>query len=196
MDRKGDFLVTIEGKKFYVLDPRPEDIDIYDITIALSKKCRWGGHCLGFFSVAEHAVLCSYLVPPEMAMSALLHDASEAYLPDLPSPIKDMPEFAVFREAEDLIHKAVASKFNLDYLDSPEVKAADMRSRQIERNQIIPFPKTSQQAVNVEDLDGLVLRCLTHEAAEVLFLSRYREIKSLHQSVELDYYGRFFVSFQ
>jgi hypothetical protein len=196
MDRKGDFFVTIEGKKFYVLDPRPEDIDINDIATALSKKCRWGGHCSGFFSVAEHSVLCSYLVPRGMELSALLHDASEAYLPDLPSPIKDMPEFAIFSEAEDLIHEAVALKFNLHYLGSPEVKAADMRSRQVERDQLIPFPRSLKNFANVEDLEGLVLRCLSCDEAATQFMARYNELKYPGRASGLDYYGRFFVSFQ
>jgi hypothetical protein len=62
---RGDWIQTATGRPFWPIDPRPEDIDIEDIAHALSMLCRFGGHCLRFYSVAEHSVLLSQYVAPE-----------------------------------------------------------------------------------------------------------------------------------
>jgi hypothetical protein len=86
--RLGNWMQTQFGNQFWPLDPRPEDFDIKEIASALGKACRYAGHCFGFYSVAEHSVLVSQIVPPEFALTALMHDATEAYLVDIPRPLK------------------------------------------------------------------------------------------------------------
>ena len=81
--RIGDWMQTYTGERFWPLDPRIEDIHIRDISMALGKLCRYGGHTIFFYSVAEHSVLVSEYVPEEYALWGLLHDASEAYLSDI-----------------------------------------------------------------------------------------------------------------
>ena len=71
------YIETVSGRKFYFLNPNPEDIDIEDIAHALSMQCRFTGHTKWFYSVAEHAIWVSYLVPVHLALEGLLHDASE-----------------------------------------------------------------------------------------------------------------------
>lgn len=112
MTSRGNWIQTFTGRQFFPLDPRPEDIDVYDIAHALSQLCRFGGHVRQFYSVAEHCVLLSHAVPPPFALWALLHDASEAYCVDLPRPIKYMlPEY---RQMEDMILVAIAKRFQLN----------------------------------------------------------------------------------
>lgn len=82
------WIQTFTGKKFFPLAPEAKDICIEDIAHALSLTCRFGGHCKQFYSVAEHSVRASYFVPRKFALYALLHDAGEAYLPDVVHPIK------------------------------------------------------------------------------------------------------------
>lgn len=67
-DRRGDWIQTFTGRRFWPLDPRPEDVCIEDIAHALSLKCRFGGHCTRFYSVAEHSVHVSNYVPAEFAL--------------------------------------------------------------------------------------------------------------------------------
>lgn len=109
-NRKGDWMQTFTGQKFWPADPRAEEIDIHDIAHALSLQCRYAGHCLRFYSVAEHCVLLANAVP-EQKLWALLHDASEAYLVDVPRPTK--PSLTGYAELENAIMAKVAERFKL-----------------------------------------------------------------------------------
>ena len=80
------WLQTFTGRQFWPLEPDPADVCIEDIAHALSMLCRYGGHSLRFFSVAEHSVL----VATQTGLHGLLHDAAEAYVLDLPRPLKLM----------------------------------------------------------------------------------------------------------
>lgn len=123
--RKGDWIQTFTGKAFYPFDPRPEEIDLRDIGHALSNICRFGGHTAMFYSVAEHSVLLAGAVAKPFKAWALLHDAAEAYIGDIPRPIKrSIPQFA---EAEGLILEAIARRFGLSPFIPKEVHEADNR---------------------------------------------------------------------
>ena len=105
----GNWITTYTGKKFHFLAPQPEEIDIEDIAHALSLTCRFAGQCKSFYSVAEHSIRVADIVPEQYKLHALLHDASEAYLPDLPRPIK--AGLPYFKEMENVILRAVWNKF-------------------------------------------------------------------------------------
>lgn len=118
------WIQTFTGRPFSPVDPDPEDIVIEDIAHALSNLCRFAGHVRQFYSVAQHSVLVSELVersvPREFkefrarwALLGLLHDAAEAYVVDLPSPIKHLPELAGFRHIEHGVERAVEERFDL-----------------------------------------------------------------------------------
>ncbi|AMV24559.1 hypothetical protein VT84_09200 [Gemmata sp. SH-PL17] len=98
-ERRGDWVQTFTGRKFWPLDPRPEDVDVRDIAHALSLLCRFTGHSRTFYSVAQHSVLASQIVPPESALAALLHDAAEAYMGDIARPWKRFLSIT-FRDAD------------------------------------------------------------------------------------------------
>jgi len=86
--------MTRTGRKFNVFEPDINVINIEDIAHALSMLTRFNGHLINYYSIAEHCYHISYLVPERYQLAALLHDAAEAYLSDLPSPIKAMfPEY-------------------------------------------------------------------------------------------------------
>lgn len=123
-ERHDDWIQTYTGRQFWPLDPRVEDIDIRDIAHALSMKCRYGGHSLAFYSVAEHSIFVSRALPPELRLTGLLHDAAEAYLADIPRPVK--PLLAGFKEIEERIERVIAEVFGLLPPPWPDaVKAAD-----------------------------------------------------------------------
>lgn len=121
-----DYIRTYTGKKFYPLDPNPDDVDIRDIAHALSLQTRFTGHTRRHLSVAEHSLFVSYITADvSNGLIGLLHDASEAYLVDVPTPVKHDPAFAFYREAEHKIQAAVCEHFNIDTADLPRVKRAD-----------------------------------------------------------------------
>ncbi len=86
------FIVTHGGKMYNYLDPHPDMIAIEDIAHALSHMCRFNGHTNLFYSVAQHSMSVAYRMPgtAEEKLAALLHDAAEAYMCDIPSPLKPL----------------------------------------------------------------------------------------------------------
>lgn len=114
---------TYTGKIFDLAAIDPDVICIEDIAHALGQTTRFGGHLNKFYSVAQHSVLVSELVPKEHKKAALLHDASEAYLGDMPSPFKKlMPEYKAIET--ELMH-IIADKFDFQYPLHPVIKEAD-----------------------------------------------------------------------
>lgn len=116
---------TYTGKEVFPLSPDASAIDIRDIAHSLALQVRFAGHTAEPYSIAQHSVLVSYMVPKQYALWGLLHDASEAYLVDLPRPIKHHPAMAAYRDAEAVLMKAVCDHFCLEYPEPPSVKAAD-----------------------------------------------------------------------
>lgn len=173
MDRADGWIQTYTGRQFWPLDPRPEHIQVEDIAHALSMLCRYNGHCLEFYSVAQHCVLMSHEVLPEHALWALLHDAAEAYLGDMPRPLKHQDEMAQFRLAETEIMLAVQDRFELG--DEPfEIRDADNRMIATEKRDIMGdgvgkwLDHGQAYEVRIESWPPVV--------AERRFLDRFREL--------------------
>ena len=123
-NRKGDWIATYSGIKFWPLDPRVEEINIEDIAHALSNVCRFGGHVKEFYSVAQHSVYCSYYVEAKNALAGLLHDAAESYLADICRPIKKF--INNFQEIEDNLMEVISKKFGFSIQESyKDVKRVD-----------------------------------------------------------------------
>lgn len=143
MERQGDWMQTHSGLRFYPLDPRSEDLRIEDIAHALSMLCRFNGHVERFYSVAEHSVIVATAVAQvsrdsRMILTALLHDASEAYLSDVPRPLKRMPEMEPYRRMERLLEEAIAERFNLFYPLPDSIKYFDHVALMTERRDLVP----------------------------------------------------------
>lgn len=130
------WIMTASGGRFHPLDPKPDEVRLEDIAQALSNTCRYSGHCNQFYSVAEHCVHVSHHVPEEHAAWALIHDAGEAYLPDMASPIK--PFLTGFKAIEDRIMAAVCTHFGLPIEEPAEVKRVDTAIRADEVMQFMP----------------------------------------------------------
>lgn len=139
---------TFSGMWIEVFDPKPEHILIEDIAHALSNQCRFGGHLPKFYSVAMHSILCAELVPREHKLGALLHDASEAYLLDVPKPIKN--RLTNYVEIEDRLMQVIADKFGFEWPLAPEIKKADTEMLSMEWNGLVlerkPFLKKPTHA--------------------------------------------------
>jgi uncharacterized protein len=122
------YIRTFTGRLVDPIHLTPEDICIEDIAHALSNQCRFSGHTRRFYSVAEHSVRVSKRCTLD-PLSALLHDAPEAYLVDLPRPLKHHPQFAFYRLVEAHVEEMIQEKFALIPLPEieEEIKVADQR---------------------------------------------------------------------
>ena len=134
--RKGNWMQLASGRAFWPLDPRPEEIFIDDIAHALGNLCRYGGHSPTFYSVAEHSILVSQLVPQEHALAALMHDATEAYLVDVPRPIKI--HLSNYKDIEEALWRVIAARFNLPAELPQCVHDADVAMLYAEKDQLMP----------------------------------------------------------
>lgn len=123
------------GKYMDPLNPKIDDIDINDIAHGLSMQCRFGGHTNVFYPVSEHCIWVSLHCPPDLQLAALLHDASEAYILDIPSPVKS--RIPGYKEAEDNLMQIIAEKFHFQYPLDPMVKEEDMKALQYEWNKYV-----------------------------------------------------------
>ena len=175
------WIQTFTGRKFYPLNPRQEDIDIYDIAHSLANKCRFNGHCGNFYSVAEHSVLVSYHCSVDEALWGLLHDASEAYLPDVPRPLKILTEFAFFREAEKKVMLEVCKKFNLQEEEPYSVSITDKRLLLTECADPDLIPNTHpdwkpQDTLLCTSIPDVKLEFWYPTKAEIMFLKRFHEL--------------------
>ena len=104
------YILTYTNRRFYPLDANQCDVCITDIAHALAYSCRFNGHVSQFYSVAQHSVLASYLCVEDPRW-ALMHDAAEAYLPDIARPIKQ--HINGFDAIELRLLRVIAAAFSL-----------------------------------------------------------------------------------
>ena len=171
--RIGDWIQTFTGRMFWPLDPKPEEICIEDVAHALSQMCRFMGHTNKFYSVAEHSIRVCWAVRERDALWGLLHDASEAYLVDLPRPLKRHSELGrLYCEAEKTVMAAVCVRFGLPLEEPASVKLADAVLLATEKRDLMKLPPKDwdQPAEPLEH----VISPWSPELAENTFLSLFR----------------------
>lgn len=172
---------TASGRMFSVVTPDASALDIDDIAHALAHQCRFSGHVRRFYSVAEHCVRVSRCVHWIDARSALMHDAAEAYVADVPSPIKRLPEMAAYREIERGVERVIAERWQLDYPWNLAVKYADEAMLGLEARTLMPTfasPESWQPFLSrptPEQMTGVTLGLKPREAKQ-LFLKRASEL--------------------
>lgn len=130
------WILTHTGRHFDLVDPQPDMINVLDIAHGLSNCCRFAGHSSHFYSVAQHSVLASRIVPAGYELEALLHDASEAYLGDVTRPLKLLlPDY---RAIEQRVEAAIRAAFGLPSRQSDTVTHADRVMLATERRDLMP----------------------------------------------------------
>ncbi|MFZ4569712.1 MAG: phosphohydrolase [Bacteroidales bacterium] len=160
-----DCIRTFKGIYMNVFEPTLEMIDIEDIAHALSNLCRFGGHLPEFYSVAQHSVLCSDIITTRNKLAALMHDASEAYLIDVPRPIKH--RLTNYKEIEDKLMILIAQKFGFLYPLHHTVKYMDEQMLKAEWNQLMLGKKIVDN-----------FKCWSPGYAKERFLERFNEFKN------------------
>ncbi len=181
---------TSTGLYIDVSDPKPEKINVQDIAHALSNICRYNGHCQTFYSVAEHAVFVSKRLErkgfsPEIQMIGLHHDDAEAYLGDIPRPIKPMLGEAykeLTAKVDSAIEQALGLEFHGDPLNYASVKEADNWALLVEARHLLRSQgKLWSDVVTHDQPDRIVtpdywLGGQLPTLAESLYLQRHNEL--------------------
>jgi len=169
-------LHTFTGRQIFPLAPRLEDIALEDIAHGLSLLCRFGGQLRSFYSVAEHSVRVSQLCDPADALHGLLHDASEAYLVDIPRPLKHLPVMDPYRRAEAVLQAAIYRRFALRRGTPASVTRADEAIAVNEGQDLFAIvPAWAAAGTRVNKLETLA--GWTPLQAERLFLARYHALR-------------------
>ncbi len=173
-DLKENWVELSEGTKFYPFDPSPEMVKIEEIAHSLSGQVRFNGHIIPSYTVAQHSVWCSRIVPAGFELEALLHDATEMIIGDIPSPVKEGLPF--LKGLENMIwREAIAPAFGLPEKISPEVKHADFQMLLLEKQQLCE-KHGNDWGLPAMPLPDIKLLSLSRAESKELFLSRFREL--------------------
>jgi len=149
------WMQTFSGLAFTPSDPKGSQIVLEDIARGLAHTARYCGQSRRHYSVAEHSVhLARYAMEhfedPEVARIALMHDAAEAYICDIPRPLKLL--LPSYKRIEARVEAVIADRFGLPTLNDPRVKALDDRILEDERRALLcdpPRPWTSREPLEV-----------------------------------------------
>ncbi len=197
--RQGDWLPTASGAAMLPLDPRASEIRLEDVAIALSRSCRFTGHLKpeldGIYSVAQHARYVAvevYLfvqqathnagVDTAAALFGLHHDDSEAYLNDIPRPLKKLPQFTPYRMIEERVQSAIHEALippGLMILGSPWLSAvhdADMTVLATEARDLMAPPPRPWNPMPAPAPWRIPQELWLSRAAEKMYLDRHRSL--------------------
>lgn len=178
-------MLTASGRMFWPFDPRPEDVVLDDMIIALNREYRFNGHIN--LSVLKHTYVLSHVVPPALRLEALVHDCGEAYLSDIPRPIKVRPEFAFYREAEDRLFVVICQALKLPFTTlTPEFNDWDKAAGRAELHLFFKNGYHYTRRKNLEDKPGFgsMIREIT---------AGYNMFKGLEGvELEIEWKNRFF----
>jgi len=183
---------TFTGLEVNPLDLKPEDIDIIDIAHALSMKCRFGGHSATFYSVAEHSIYVARQMFKEiegqkkvgmqkkhLLLAALLHDAAEAYLADIPSPVKK--KLDGFDKIEEKALKVIFTKFGIPankyHVAMKQIKIPDERLLVTEAAVLLRNPVSFEE--NGLSPASVEIFSLDQSTARIKFLEEFQVLNEM-----------------
>ena len=170
---------TFTGRMFPLDKPTPQDIDILDIAHGLANMCRFSGQLLWPYYVAQHCVLVSKMVPRGLELQGLLHDAAEAYVGDMTSPLKHLliqHNEHTYRLIENGIMDAIAIKFGIQARKQPEVHHVDLCMFATEATHLMKNGMADYKVS--DDIVAYKMEIVpwSHDYAEAMFLKRYQQL--------------------
>ena len=199
---RGPWQQTVNGHAFFPGDPRPADLHLDDIALSLAKQCRFNGHCEGFYSVAQHAVVVSELIEEENRRTrdpltvsmwrevlwGLHHDDGEISTGDIPSQIKQLvPEI---KAIEHPIELAIAQRFCLTYPAPQIVKWADRKALAMEKRDVMGRRAAGNREQWAKDLPAPAdWRIIPWEGSFEMMAEKYRNrhfdiLKQIHLATQ------------
>ena len=180
-DTRTNWFQTAHGREIVIDEPDPAVVDIEDIALALARICRFGGHLrpeVEHYSVAQHSLLVSRLVPDELRFAALLHDAAEAYMGDVIRPLKlFLHDYGVLEKRWEI---AIGEHFGLGRALAEMhvfIKQADNIALNTERRDLLSDgPARRHLTGGLLPCRAQIVPCPVFVARD-MFLDRYEELK-------------------
>ena len=172
---QSDWIQTYTGRQFWPLEPRPGDVCIEDIAHSLANQCRFAGHSSQFYSVAQHCCLMYATAPGWLRPQALMHDAAEAYITDIPRPLKGMLKI---NDIERQVEHAISKRFGFQWPFSPELHDLDNRMLATEKRDLMVY---GNSWTSIEGLEPFHLPVVPWSpfTAEVMFLKLFSDLCEL-----------------
>ena len=176
--RRGDFIHVWSGGQYWPMDPLAEDVSVRDVAHHLAKKCRFSGAVRRFYSVAEHAYLLSYVVEPHLAWAALHHDDCEAFLPDIPTPVK--PFIVGWADVEAANDQATAiDAFGCTHEELRAIKRQDKAMAFDEAAALLYSPRGALPWWHGRNPGIVSPKAWGPRKAAAMFLRRHRELRAM-----------------
>lgn len=174
------FVSTYSGNKLYLASPSVDDVCIMDIAHHLAGINRFSGATTVPYSVAQHCVHVSYLVPQGYELAGLLHDAAEAYLGDMVKPLKVFlgDEFV---SLENKFMNVIAEAFGVDFRDYAPIKRADLIALATEKRDLMPFSTEDWSYLDGISPDPIRIQPWSHQWAKQAFLNRFDAIMAFYK---------------
>lgn len=179
-------ILLANGRYFDLLNPVVYPSDIDAIAHALAHTCRFAGHTREFYSVAQHSVLVASLMPPGLELIGLLHDAAEAFVGDVSTPLKALlPDY---KEIERRVQYAVYKAFNLTgdsyvgtvcqlMIEENTLRKADLIALATEKRDLMPESADVWPCLEgVEPSYTTLKPWSSTEKAKMVFLDTYRTL--------------------
>jgi hypothetical protein len=172
------WIQTFSNIKFDILNPKPEMVRIEDIAHALSLLCRFTGHTKFFYSVGQHSYLGSFLVPPKDGLWFLLHDASEAFLGDVSSPLKHLtPAGKAYLSLELRTMEVIIKRFGLSSVEPNSIRKIDRQMLYAEKALLMKKCNWDRLWWGQPKKAPIVIKEMSPREVEFEFLDRYYQLK-------------------
>jgi 5'-deoxynucleotidase YfbR-like HD superfamily hydrolase len=169
------YVSTYSGNRFYPLEPRIDVVAIEDIAHGLAYQCRFNGQTRQFYSVAQHSLIVASLVPDELRLAALLHDAAEAYVGDMVKPLKVL--LPAFADIEEQVSALIARAFGVDFSNYGPIKLADLVALATEKRDLMPHSVESWDYLAHIDALPDVIVPMSPGQAKLAFLAEFNKLQ-------------------
>lgn len=177
---------THSGLLFDLVNPDYDEVNIEDIVFGLSRQMRFNGHTKFPYSVAQHSMFVAELMPPELAAYGLLHDAHEAYMGDITSPVKSamhqLGGYQAITALDDILSAATHKKFGLQWPlpkdIEHEVTKADKLAAQFEKAHLLNMDFDAPF-----ELPARLMKYMTPHTDEIIRIEFAIKLKEIEKGV-------------